>query len=98
MEFGVSFYLIVGPGTMKPSAYFASAFELATIADREGMASVKMTEHYLNPYGGYCPSPLSFLAAVAARTRRVRLITGCILPAFHHPIQIAAETADGGRD
>ena len=27
------------------------------------------------------------------RTLSIRLITGCILPAFHHPIQIASETA-----
>jgi len=52
-----------------------------------------MTEHYLHPYGGYCPAPLAFLAAVAARTRRVRLVTGCILPAFHHPLRIASEAA-----
>lgn len=46
----------------------------------------------LHDYGGYCPSPLMFLASVAAVTKRIRLMTGCILPAFHHPIQIAAET------
>ncbi len=52
-----------------------------------------MTEHYLHDYGGYCPSPLMFLSSVAAVTKRIRLMTGCILPAFHHPIQIASETA-----
>ena len=66
---------------------------LSELADQAGLAYVKMTEHYLHPYGGYCPSPLAFLAAVAARTRRIRLMTGCLLPVFHHPLQLAAETA-----
>jgi alkanesulfonate monooxygenase SsuD/methylene tetrahydromethanopterin reductase-like flavin-dependent oxidoreductase (luciferase family) len=43
-----------------------------------------------------------FLTAVAAQTRNVRLMTGCLLPVFHHPIQLAAEialadTLSGGR-
>ncbi|MBB4680441.1 alkanesulfonate monooxygenase SsuD/methylene tetrahydromethanopterin reductase-like flavin-dependent oxidoreductase (luciferase family) [Crossiella cryophila] len=75
---------------------------LSSLADQAGLSHVKMTEHYLHPYGGYCPNPLTFLAAVAARTRRIRLMTGCLLPAFHHPVQLAAETAmvdalSGGR-
>src|SRR6185312_9074176 len=67
-----------------------------------GFDYVKMTEHYLGNYGGYCPSPLTFLAAVAGQTSRIRLMTGCVLPAFHHPVQLAAHTAmldalSGGR-
>ncbi|HEX9938373.1 MAG TPA: LLM class flavin-dependent oxidoreductase [Longimicrobium sp.] len=81
------------PGIMDPAAYYRAALELAELADQAGFASVKMTEHYLHPYGGYCPSPLAFFAAVAARTRRIRMITGCILASFHHPVQIAAEAA-----
>jgi alkanesulfonate monooxygenase SsuD/methylene tetrahydromethanopterin reductase-like flavin-dependent oxidoreductase (luciferase family) len=56
----------------------------------------------VHPYGGYCPAPLAFLAAVAGSTRRVRLMTGGVLPVFHHPVQLAGETAmvdalSGGR-
>ena len=73
--------------------YYAMLLQLSDLAESEGMSHVKITEHYLQAYGGYCPSPLAFLAAVAARTRRIRLMTGCLLPAFHHPLQMAAETA-----
>ena len=52
-----------------------------------------MTEHYLKPYGGYSPSPLMFLAAAAAQTKSIRLMTGGIQASFHHPIQLAAEAA-----
>ncbi|HYH81164.1 MAG TPA: LLM class flavin-dependent oxidoreductase [Longimicrobium sp.] len=102
MEFGISFLPDVDPTVCAPADYFAGALELAEMADAGGLRAVKMTEHYLHPYGGYCPSPLGFLAAVAARTTRVRLVTGCILPAFHHPLQLASEAAmvdalSGGR-
>jgi len=102
MRFGLSFLPDATPDTKSATAYFADALALSEMADQEGLHTVKMTEHYLQPYGGYCPNPLAFLASVATRTRRVRLMTGGILPAFHHPIQIAAEAAmvdaiSGGR-
>lgn len=102
MKFGVSFLPDATGDDVSATTYFADALALCDIADANGLHAVKMTEHYLHPYGGYCPSPLGFLAAVAARTRHVRLMTGCILPSFHHPVQLAAETAmldalSGGR-
>ena len=102
IQFGISFLPDAAPNTMSAVDYFSNAIELSEIADRVGLHYVKMTEHYLQPYGGYCPNPLSFLCAVAARTQKIRLMTGCILPAFHHPLQIASEAAmadamSGGR-
>jgi alkanesulfonate monooxygenase SsuD/methylene tetrahydromethanopterin reductase-like flavin-dependent oxidoreductase (luciferase family) len=93
MRFGLSFLPDGLPGDQSAHSYFATRIELAQRADSAALSSVKMTEHYLHPYGGLCPSPLAFLSAVAARTRRIRLMTGGVLPAFHHPIQLAAETA-----
>jgi len=78
---------------MTAADYYAGALCLSEQAEQGGMYRVKMTEHYLHPYGGYCPSPLTFLAAVAARTERIRLMTGGVLPAFHHPIELAAHAA-----
>ncbi|MFF4909212.1 LLM class flavin-dependent oxidoreductase [Streptomyces sp. NPDC001260] len=102
VRFGLSFLPDCTPETKSPQAYFSDALELSVQAEIGGLDSVKMTEHYLHYYGGYCPSPLGFLSAVAARTKSVRLITGCVLPVFHHPIQLAAEAAQvdaisGGR-
>lgn len=54
---------------------------------------MRTVEHYFRPYGGMTPSPIVFLTAVAARTRRIRLVTGAVLPIFNHPIKIAGETA-----
>lgn len=102
MRFGLSFLPDATPTTQSASDYFAACLALADLAEAGGLDSVKMTEHYLEPYGGYCPSPFAFLAAVAARTTRLRLITGGVLPVFHHPVQLASEASmldalSGGR-
>jgi len=102
VDHGISFLPDGSPSTKEPQDYFRDALHLSELADRSGFRYVKMTEHYLKAYGGYCPSPLTFLAAVAARTSRVRLMTGGILPSFHHPVQTASECAmvdaiSGGR-
>lgn len=93
MDHGISLLPDCRPGERSAEEYFSDMVRLATLADQGEMRYVKMTEHYLQPYGGYCPSPLTFLAAVAARTEHLRLLTGGILAAFHHPVQIAAHAA-----
>ncbi len=54
---------------------------------------MRTVEHYFRTYGGLTPSPIVFLTAVAALTKRVRLVTGAVIPIFNHPIKIAGETA-----
>ncbi|MBY8883682.1 LLM class flavin-dependent oxidoreductase [Streptomyces sp. PTM05] len=90
MRFGLSFLPDCSPGTRSATDYYDDVLGLSRMAEQAGLHYVKMTEHYLHPYGGYCPSPLTFLAAVAAQTTRIRLMTGCVLPVFHHPIQLAS--------
>ncbi|MFF5207631.1 LLM class flavin-dependent oxidoreductase [Streptosporangium sp. NPDC000396] len=102
MFHGLSLLPDCAPATKGPDDYFRDVLLLSRLADQGGMSHVKMTEHYLGAYGGYCPSPLAFLAAVATVTSRIRLMTGCLLPVFHHPVQLASETAmvdavSGGR-
>ena len=60
------------------------------------------SEHYFTPYGGYSPNPVVFLAAAAQRTKKARLMTGAVLPAFNNPLKLAGELAmldglSGGR-
>ena len=93
IQHGISFLPDCRPERRSPVDYYDDVLALSRTADAAGLDYVKMTEHYLGNYGGYCPSPLTFLAAVAAQTTRIRLMTGCVLPAFHHPVQIAAHAA-----
>lgn len=102
MKYGVSFLPDAAPNEKDPANYLRDAIDLSAAAETAGFGYCKMTEHYLNQYGGYCPSPLTFLAAVAERTSAMRLMTGCVIPALHHPVELAATTAmldcmSGGR-
>src|SRR5678815_3592538 len=91
MDFGVQFFPAVGPETKSARDYWAEALKLAALADELGYSSVRTVEHYFHPYGGYSPNPLVFLAAAAMVTKRVRLITGAVLPVFNHPLKLAGE-------
>lgn len=77
----------------------------ATIAECEraeagGFDSVWLGEHHDNAL--LYPTPLVGLAAIASRTRRVRLGTGVLLLPLYHPLAVAEEAAmvdviSGGR-
>jgi alkanesulfonate monooxygenase SsuD/methylene tetrahydromethanopterin reductase-like flavin-dependent oxidoreductase (luciferase family) len=102
MQCGLNFFPSCRPERKSGETYFREALDLCALADDLGYATVKIVEHYFRPYGGYSPSPLIFLAAAAQRTRRIRLVTGAVIPAFNHPLKLAAELAmvdciSGGR-
>lgn len=102
MRHGISLLPDCRPERRSAVEYYRDVLAITRFADTAGLDYVKMTEHYLGEYGGYCPSPLAFLSAVAAQTSRIRLMTGAVLPVFHHPIQLAAQVAQvdaisGGR-
>ena len=91
--FGINFFSSVRPEQKTGEQYFDEALRLSALADELGYSHVRTVEHYFRPYGGMTPSPTVFLSAVAARTQRVRLVTGAVLPIFNHPIKTAGETA-----
>lgn len=102
MRHGISLLPDCRPAQRSAVDYYRDVLAISRFCDDAGLDYVKMTEHYLGDYGGYCPSPLTFLTAVAAQTSRIRLMTGAMLPVFHHPIQLAAQIAQvdaisGGR-
>src|SRR4029077_7439681 len=93
MQFGVQFFPDVRPEEKSAESYFQEALDLAEEADRIGFSHIRIVEHYFHYYGGYSPNPIVFLAAAAQRTRRARLVTGAVLPAFNHPLKLAGEIA-----
>jgi len=93
VRFGVNFFPSVNPALLTGQDYYRQALALAARADELGYHHIRTVEHYFRGYGGYSPSPIVFLTAVAQRTQRVRLVTGAVLPAFNHPIKLAAELA-----
>lgn len=93
MKFGINFFPSFRPSDTTEEAYFDQCLRLAERADTLGFHSVKTVEHQFFDYGGRSPSPTVFLAAVAARTTRIRPITGAVIPAFNHPVKSAGELA-----
>src|SRR5271168_1102754 len=93
MEFGIQFFPDVGPQDKAPDVYFNECLALVDLVDRYGYSHVRTVEHYFHPYGGYSPNPAVFLAAAAQRTKRARMVTGAVLPAFNNPLKLAGELA-----
>ena len=91
MQVGINFFPDVGPDDKPADRYFEECLQLVEEADRLGYHHVRTVEHYFEPYGGYSPNPIVFLSAAAQRSRRLRLITGAVLPAFNHPLKLAGE-------
>jgi alkanesulfonate monooxygenase SsuD/methylene tetrahydromethanopterin reductase-like flavin-dependent oxidoreductase (luciferase family) len=91
LEFGIQFFPDVGPAEKSGERYWREALHLTALADPLGFTNVRTVEHYFHPYGGYSANPLLFLAAAAMVTKRARLVTGAVLPAFNNPLKLAGE-------
>jgi alkanesulfonate monooxygenase SsuD/methylene tetrahydromethanopterin reductase-like flavin-dependent oxidoreductase (luciferase family) len=91
MEFGIQFFPDVGPEDKPAHVYFDECMRLCELCDPYGYTHVRTVEHYFRAYGGYSPNPMIFLTAAAARTRKARLVTGAVLPAFNNPLKLAGE-------
>ena len=91
MEFGIQFFPDVGPTERSAEQYWADALHLSALREELGFTSIRTVEHYFHPYGGYSPNPLLFLTAAAMVTKKARLISGAVLPAFNHPLKLAGE-------
>jgi alkanesulfonate monooxygenase SsuD/methylene tetrahydromethanopterin reductase-like flavin-dependent oxidoreductase (luciferase family) len=91
MQFGLQFFPDVRPEQKSGAEYFGDALDLVEKAEGFGFSHVRIVEHYFHYYGGYSPNPMLFLAAAAQRTRRMRLVTGAVLPVFNHPLKLAGE-------
>jgi alkanesulfonate monooxygenase SsuD/methylene tetrahydromethanopterin reductase-like flavin-dependent oxidoreductase (luciferase family) len=71
---------------------YATALEQCAWADRLGFAGVMLSEHHGSP-DGYLPSPLVFGAAVAARTRSLRIHFAALIAPLHDPVRLAEDLA-----
>ncbi|MEV6164899.1 LLM class flavin-dependent oxidoreductase [Streptomyces sp. NPDC052052] len=102
MKTGLFFDLRNPPRWQRPWAdHYRGTLDLIAEAEERGADAVWLTEHHFTE-DGYLPQPLTFAAAVAARTSRVRIGTGILLAALRHPRHTAEEAAvvdlvSGGR-
>ncbi|HLI59941.1 MAG TPA: LLM class flavin-dependent oxidoreductase [Solirubrobacteraceae bacterium] len=80
---------------------YADLVDLVRLAEDGGFHSFWVGEHYGMDFTA-APNPLVLLSHLAARTSRIRLVTGNIIAPFWHPVRLASEAAladvlSGGR-
>ena len=100
MKFGL-WYDFRNPGGQRWSDLYGELLDQIAWADSVGFESVWLSEHHVTD-DGYMPSLFVMLAAVAGRTRNLRLGTAVCLAPLHHPIRLAEDVAvvdvlSGGR-
>jgi alkanesulfonate monooxygenase SsuD/methylene tetrahydromethanopterin reductase-like flavin-dependent oxidoreductase (luciferase family) len=75
-----------------PARLHAFTLELCEEADRLGVQSLWFSEHHKFD-DGYLTQPLTFAAAVAARTKQARIGTAVLVAPLHHPAKLAEDAA-----
>lgn len=103
MKFGIGYFSLQSP-PFSPRSHkelYSEMLDEISTADQMGFDSAWLTEHhFLND--GYCPSLLVTAAAIAARTKKIRIGTGVLLMPLHDPVRVAEDAAvvdliSGGR-
>ena len=77
-------------GEVPLTQYYEERIQLVEAADALGITSWHVAEHHWNPVG-MAPLPGIFLAAVAKRTKRIRIGPLAYALAFHNPLILAEE-------
>jgi alkanesulfonate monooxygenase SsuD/methylene tetrahydromethanopterin reductase-like flavin-dependent oxidoreductase (luciferase family) len=80
---------------------YAAALDMTAWADEHGFVVTILSEHH-GSADGYLPSPLTMAAAIAARTKQVRIYIAAMVASFHDPLRLAEDIAvvdqiSGGR-
>ncbi|MCP3822715.1 LLM class flavin-dependent oxidoreductase [Streptomyces sp. A3M-1-3] len=93
MKFGIWLEFRNPPRWKRPwSEIYEDSLSLASEAEAAGFESVWLSEHHLTE-DGYLPSLFPALAAIAARTERIRLGTAMLLAPLQHPLRLAEDAA-----
>ncbi|MGH9231895.1 MAG: LLM class flavin-dependent oxidoreductase [Acidimicrobiales bacterium] len=82
-------------------ALYQAALEQCAWAEDHGFLMATLSEHHGSD-DGYCPSPLVMAAAIAGRTRTLRILIAALVLPLYDPIRLAEDLAvldlaSGGR-
>lgn len=95
-------YDLRAPSFGPPAAeLYAAALDQCAWAEEQGFFGVAISEHHGSD-DGYCPSPLVMAAAIAGRTRNLRIMVAALVLPLYNPIRLAEDLAvldlaSGGR-
>jgi natural product biosynthesis luciferase-like monooxygenase protein len=100
MKFGVLTLFDHYAGDCSEEQYYKRFFDEVTYAEELGFDSVWIGEHHFCRY--ICPAPQIIAAAIAQRTRKIRIGTAIVLLPHHDPVRLAEDYAlvdllSGGR-
>lgn len=94
MKFGLFFLPSFDAATHKDAqTLYQQIFEQVELCEELGCDCTWCAEHHFTPYGGDIPSPPLFLAALAQRTRRMRLGTSGVALPINRPLNTAEQLA-----
>src|SRR5579871_5032058 len=71
---------------------YAETLAFAARAEDLGLDEVWLSEHHFSD-DGYSPALMPIAAAVATRTRNIRIGTKVLLMPFHNPVRLAEDAA-----
>ena len=91
MKFG-QLHLFEHPRGRTENEIIEEQMDIVVKAEEFDFDSVWLAEHHFREYG-YCSTPAVMLAAVAARTKRIRLGTGVVVLPLNHPVRVAEDYA-----
>ena len=83
------------------AALYQAALEQCAWAEEHGFLMATLSEHHGSD-DGYCPSPLVMAAAIAGRTRHLRMMIAALVVPLYDPVRLAEDLAvldlaSGGR-
>src|SRR5262249_24606158 len=75
-----------------PERQYAARLGMGQWADGIGLDAIAISEHH-GVADGYMSAPVALAAAIAARTKRIRINIAAVLVPLHDPIRLAEDLA-----
>ena len=102
LRFGLWYDFRNPPAWKRPyDQLYSEIFDQIAWGEQNGFEDIWLSEHHFID-DGYSPSLLPIAAAIAARTKKIRIGTSVMLLPFHNPVRLAEDAAtvdviSGGR-
>ena len=91
MKFGMM-YLFSEYGSIPQSQVFKEFIEEVELAEELGFDSIWLPEHHFSVYG-ILGDTLTMAAAIAQRTKKIKIGTAVVLLPLNHPVRVAEQAA-----
>ena len=91
-EFNLSLDMRAPDFGTSPARLYSEVLEMAQFADAHGLDYISINEHH-GTRDGYLPAPMVLAAALAARTKRIRIQIAAVILPLHDPVKVAEQIA-----